>query len=557
MTAVSGSGHEWVTGRAPGAGQVVLRPALPLAGPSEQLRGLYTLSDPLLSELELNELLDEILVRVRDVLDVDTVAILLLDEEANQLVARAAKGIEEEVEQGVRIPIGRGFAGRIAADRVAIFVADVDHADILNPILREKGICSLVGVPLIVEGKLIGVMHVGSLHPRQFDETDVGVLQLASARIAPAIERAQLTAELEHERHVAMLLQRSLLPRRIVDVPGITVAARYLPARDEVGGDWYDVIELPGGVIGIAIGDVVGHGVRAAALMGQLRTALRAYAQEGHGPGRTLELVDRFVQDMEDAPMATAAYAVLDANLGIVRFATAGHLPPIVIGGGEPRVVEVPPAVPLGAFPYRTYREHEFTLAGGETIVLYTDGLVERRGTSVADGIELLCRVLSEASNPEEACLLAMDRMVPLEGSPDDVAIVALQNSVIPQELALQLPAEPYVLARVRRIIRRWLTARGADRVALDEMTIAVSDACANAIEHAYGPGRGSFELSARLEGDDVVLVVRDFGAWRASRGEHRGRGLDVMRAAMDEVEVRTDSSGTEVVLRRQIGSPR
>ncbi len=557
MAAVPGSGHEWTAAREPGAGQVVLQPAMPLSGPSEQLRRLYTLSDPLLSELELDELLNEILDRVRDVLDVDTVAILLLDEQSNQLVARAAKGIEEEVEQGVRLPMGRGFAGRIAAERVAIFIADVDHADILNPILREKGICSLLGVPLIVEGKLIGVMHVGSLRPRWFNEKDVGVLQLAASRIAPAIERAKLTAELEHERHVAMLLQRSLLPRRLVEIPGVTVAARYLPARDEVGGDWYDVIELARGLLGIAIGDVVGHGVRAAALMGQLRTAMRAYAQEGYGPGRTLELVDRFVQDMDDAPMATSAYGVLDAATGMVRFATAGHLPPIVIGGGEPRVVQVPPAVPLGAFPYRTYREHEFMLAAGETIVLYTDGLVERRGSSVADGIEQLCRILSEASNPEEACLLAMDRMVPLEGSPDDVAIVALQNSLIPEELEVRMPAEPYVVARVRRLVRRWLAERGVDQTALDEMTIAVSDACANAIEHAYGPARGSFELEARAEGNVIVLIVRDFGTWRAPRGEHRGRGLGVIRAAMDEVDIRTDAGGTEIIMRRRIGGQR
>ena len=109
-------------------------------------------------------------------------------------MARAAKGIEEEVEPGVRVPIGRGFAGRIAGERVAIFIADVDHADILNPILREKGICSLLGVPLIVEGNLIGVMHVGSLRPRTFGQNDVAVLQLAAARAAPAIERASLAA---------------------------------------------------------------------------------------------------------------------------------------------------------------------------------------------------------------------------------------------------------------------------------------------------------------------------------------------------------------------------
>ena len=134
----------------PGVGQVVLSPPGPDQLPTEQVRSLYWLSDPGLSELGLEQLLDELLVRTQDALRVDTVAILLLDDETSQLVARAAKGIEEEVEQGVRIPIGEGFAGRIAAERVAIFIADVNHADILNPILREKGIRSLLGVPLIV-----------------------------------------------------------------------------------------------------------------------------------------------------------------------------------------------------------------------------------------------------------------------------------------------------------------------------------------------------------------------------------------------------------------------
>src|SRR5207302_3388389 len=210
----------------------------PILTPSEQLRTLYQLSDTALSELGLEELLNELLDRVRDALDVDTVAILLLDRAANELVARAARGIEEEVEQGVRVPIGHGFAGRIAGERVAIFIRDVDHADILNPILREKGICSLLGVPLIVEGDLIGVLHVGSLVPRTFDERDLAVLEIAAARAAPGIERARLYSELEHEREVAVALQRSLLPGRLPDVVGVEARARYLPAPDEVGGGW-------------------------------------------------------------------------------------------------------------------------------------------------------------------------------------------------------------------------------------------------------------------------------------------------------------------------------
>jgi GAF domain-containing protein len=186
-----------------GVGQVALELDESAASATDQVRDLVRISDPALSELGFDRLLDELLVRVRDLLSVDTAAILLLDAEANELVARAARGIEEEVEAGLRIPLGRGFAGRIAKERVAIFIADVDHADIHNPILREKRICSLLGVPLIVEGDLIGVLHVGSLVPRIFDLRDLAVLELAAARAAPAIERARLLAELEREHRNA------------------------------------------------------------------------------------------------------------------------------------------------------------------------------------------------------------------------------------------------------------------------------------------------------------------------------------------------------------------
>src|SRR6202012_4092489 len=231
----------------PRAGQTVLPPVAATLAPAHQVETLARLSDPALSELGLEEFLDELLGRVREALRVDTVAILLHDPATHQLVARAAKGIEEEVERGVRIPVGQGFAGRIAAERVAIFIPDVDHADILNPILREKGIQSLLGIPLIVEGELIGVLHVGALVPRVFGERDLAVLQVAAARAAPGIERARLFSELEHEHQVAMVRQRSLLPKRLSDVIGVTTAARYLAASDEVGGDWYDVFELARG----------------------------------------------------------------------------------------------------------------------------------------------------------------------------------------------------------------------------------------------------------------------------------------------------------------------
>jgi anti-sigma regulatory factor (Ser/Thr protein kinase)/putative methionine-R-sulfoxide reductase with GAF domain len=550
------TGSQHLEARQPGHGQVVLPRAAPFLAPADQVRILSGLSDPALSELGVEELLDEVLVRVQQALRVDTVAILLYDPDADQLVARAAKGVEEEVQQGVRLPLGKGFAGRIAAERVAIAIADVDHADILNPILREKGIHSLLGLPLVVEGNLIGVLHVGSLVPRIFGERDLAVLQVAAARVAPGIERARLYSALEREHNVAMMLQRSLLPRELAGVVGVGVAARYLPARDGVGGDWYDVIELPHGLVGIAIGDVVGHGIRAAALMGQVRFALHAYALEGHPPGRTLELVDRYVQTMREHPMATAAYAVFDTETGSLRLATAGHVPPLIFGPTRDEVLELQPGAPLGAFPYGSCPEHELTLASGEMILMYTDGLVERRGEALAHGIEELLGVVRTGDTAEQACRNAMEALIPPEGLDDDAAMLVLHNLPVPVDLRLQLPADPRTLADVRRIMRRWLRERGAEGDDVNEITLAVGEACANAVEHAYSPGPAWFELEATEFDGEVTIAVRDTGRWREARGENRGRGLRIIDAAMGDVELTPTSAGTEIVMSRRLRAP-
>ena len=164
----------------------------PEASTSEHVRRLQSVTDAALAHLRLDELLAALLERTRQILEVDTCAILLLDEETNELVARAALGIEEEVDQGVRVPVGGGFAGRIAAEKRPVILDDVDHAHVLNPLLREKGIKSMLGVPLVVEGEVRGVLHVGSLHFRAFDETEVELLQLVADRAALAIEHARL-----------------------------------------------------------------------------------------------------------------------------------------------------------------------------------------------------------------------------------------------------------------------------------------------------------------------------------------------------------------------------
>jgi anti-sigma regulatory factor (Ser/Thr protein kinase) len=334
---------------------------------------------------------------------------------------------------------------------------------------------------------------------------------------------------------------------------GVSTAARYLPASDEVGGDWYDVFELPHGGLGIAIGDVVGHGVKAAALMGQLRTALHAYAIEDHGPGRTLALVDRFLDGMPGYEIATAAYAVLDPESGALRLASAGHLPPIVVGNGAARVVELTPAPPLGAFPYGRSQEHEMTLAAGETLVFYTDGLVERPKIPLTQSIRELVDVVRAASSAEEACQLAVEALVPDQGLRDDVAIVAMQHNELPEELSMRLPADPRVLAGVRRVLRRWLRNRGAGDQDTARITLSVNEACTNAIEHAYSPAPADFDLRASATDGDVTIVVSDAGRWRTARGPNRGHGLAMIDAAMDEVEINSGATGTEVVMRKRV----
>jgi anti-sigma regulatory factor (Ser/Thr protein kinase)/putative methionine-R-sulfoxide reductase with GAF domain len=541
-----------------GQGQIVLGSVgtTPTAARAAQLVHMYRLSDPMLSELGLDALLLELLDRTKEALGVDTAAILILDEADNELVARAARGLEEEVEQGVRIPVGGGFAGRIAAERVPIFIADVDHADVLNPILRAKGVRSLLGAPLIVEGRVIGVMHVGTLHPRDFTDHDAALLQLAAGRAAPAIERARLFDALDQEHRSAVALQRSLLPERLPEIAGLDVAARYLPSIDEVGGDWYDVIELPGGFVGVAIGDVAGHGVRAAALMGQLRTGLRAYALEGQAPGETLKRLDRLLQSIRGRGMATAAYARFSLETGSLRIASAGHPPPVLISAtGEASLMELTPAPPLGTLPYPTHREVAMSLGPGETILMYTDGLIERRGEPLTAGLERLRAAAGGAAAAEEICQRVIDALVPALGSPDDVAVVALRNAPMEPDMCVRLPADPQVLVQVRQMLRRWLRSKGARAEEIAAITLACGEACANAIEHAYAPGRASFELEANHSAGVVTLAIRDDGTWRRPRGEHRGRGLRMIEATVDEVDVRTTADGREILMRRRLAS--
>jgi putative methionine-R-sulfoxide reductase with GAF domain len=392
----------------------------------EQLRRIESVTDTALAQLSVEDLLAELLDRVQGLLDVDTVAVLLLDAAADQLVATAAKGIEAEVRQGVRIPLGHGFAGRVAAERRPVILRKVDHTTVTNPILWEHGIQSLLGVPLLAGGAVLGVLHVGSITPRRFNRGDVQLLRIVADRIASVIQVQYAKAE----SAAAGLLQRSLLPARLPQIPGLELAARYVPSEyGGLGGDWYDVFVLPGGAWCVAIGDVVGRGFGAAEAMGRLRTALRAHALYSGDAAEALTRLTEQVRHFEGTRMlATVQMAIIEPSLDRVQVSSAGHPPPVLaVPGHDAHTVAVPADPPIGV-TFGQRRACTFDLPPDAVLCFYTDGLVERRGISLDVTLRRLCGAI--APDPAEAvCRTIMSRLIGDEPTSDDTAVLVVRRA--------------------------------------------------------------------------------------------------------------------------------
>jgi serine phosphatase RsbU (regulator of sigma subunit)/anti-sigma regulatory factor (Ser/Thr protein kinase) len=523
-----------------------------------RLEDVQRVTEATLAYLDLDDLLTELLQRVTDILNADTAAVLLVEDDGRTLAARAAKGLEEEVERGFRLPVGRGFAGRVAATRQPVVIPDLDNSPVtvVNPLMREKRVRSLLGVPLIVEGKVIGVLHVGTLTARDFSEGDVQLLQLVADRVALSIERSRLAVQ----GQIAQTLQRSLLPHSLPSLPGLSTAAWYLPAAEEtaVGGDWYDVIQLGHRRLGLTIGDVAGHGMAAATYMGQLRSAVRAYALDVESPAELLSKVARFA-DQERSRMATVIYATLNLDTWVVDFARAGHPYPLLLrADGSTTFLTDASGPPIGSGAVGDYDQQRITLGPAETLLFYTDGLIERRGRTLAEGEATLAEAATAAPDePELLCRTVIDRLTEGIEIPDDIAVLAVRAVGLHDTLEVEVPAEAEQLATVRHLIRRWVTAKGGTDDDCAAFAIAVTEACANSVEHAYGPGDEIIDLRADLNDGEATVTVRDRGGWREPRGGNRGRGIPVMQEFMDDVAIETDDQGTTVELRRRIGDER
>ncbi len=389
-----------------------------------QLANFRAVTDSELGRLNVEDLLVELLERVRGIVDADTAAVLLLDKDSGDLVARAACGIEEEVRQGVRVPVGVGFAGRIARSKEPVVLDRVDSTTVANPILWEKGIRAMLGVPLLVGEEVMGVLHVGRLEDRPFKGPDTELLQVVAERVAGAVQARQLAVE----RAASVLLERSLLPGRLPACPGLEFATRYLTPEEPVGGDWYDVFTVPSGDIWVVTGDVAGHGLHAAVVMGRVRSALRSYALLSCDPAEVLELTSRKVQHFEKETMVTAICATSSFPYHEFLVATAGHPPPLVMPvDGPGNFASLPIGPPLGVHTEIGRSSIVMPMPEGAVMVLYTDGLIERRGQSLDDGMERLAS--TPTANTADAVCRQLIRVMFADGAEDDVAIVAIRRT--------------------------------------------------------------------------------------------------------------------------------
>jgi serine phosphatase RsbU (regulator of sigma subunit)/anti-sigma regulatory factor (Ser/Thr protein kinase) len=523
---------------------------------TKRVRDLQWITDAALPHVGLQDLLDQLLNRVVHVFGADQGAILLRGE-GPRLELHASRGVPSKLRRDHYRSVAGRLAGRLASSRQPVTFERSQTTAALQSLLASADMESVLGLPLILDRQLLGVLYVGTRVSRPFSEDDAALLQLVGDRVALAVDRARL---FEQERHIAETLQRSLLPEQLPQIPGMDVAVRYLPAGAgmEVGGDWFDMLELGDGRVALAMGDVVGRGVRAAALMGKLRTSLEAYAFDGRSPEQVVERLHSLMERQHRSEMATLLYVVIEPDRASAELACAGHMPLLIRGAsGEARFPAGDVSPPLGALPFVRFQASRVDLEPGSSLLLFTDGLVEVRGTSIELRLEELRRIVETGpSAPEALCDVLLERMLGHEEPQDDVALLVLSVSPLPaQGFTLDLPAEPEALSSVRQSLERWLSEAGTSRRDAHAIKVACGEACANAIEHAYRPGDAAFRIEASRVDTEVLIVVRDFGGWREPRGTDRGRGLPLMEALMDFVQVDPSSEGTTVHLRRRLAA--
>lgn len=525
---------------------------MPGARVDDRLSSLLAVTDVRLTRLDVDDLLVEVLERLRSILHTDTAAVLMRPPGADHLVARAACGLEEEVRQGVQIPIGTGFAGWIAARRKPVVLDRVDPTTVANPILWEKGIRHMAGVPLLAGGELIGVVHVGRTEDRGFNQHDVELLELAAERVASAIQARRLAVE----SAAGAVLERELLPTRLPSLPGIEFAARYAPAEDRsIGGDWYDAFLVPSGELWLVIGDVAGHGLKSAVMVSRVKTALRSFSLLGVDPGEVLALTNSTLMHFETNTMVTVLCAVAGPPFETFRIWSAGHPPPLRASSAGSALVDVRPGPPLGASPDAVYPPTAVDLARGETLLLYTDGLIERSGEPLDVGFERLRAAVTESA-PEAICRDVMLGLIGNASTHDDVALLAVHRRAGEGDVAsggtgrdetyvdvLQLEPDSGSIAQARDFAER---AAGDVRPDTQRsLRLLVSELATNCVQHA----KTRFTITVFKSADELRVECADTAGGTVARLDPTpsatgGRGVYFVARFADEWGVRIADPG-------------
>ena len=513
-----------------------------------RLESLQRVSEAALASVQLDELLPGLVAEIRTAFDCDVVAVLLDDRERGRLVVRSATGVEQSSDEPLEVGYGSGLAALLEGAARTTLVEDVAAAELGWPALGDRA-RTLLAAPLAAAGELVGGIVVG--RGSAFTAEDRLLLGLAADRIALAVRHAR---EHERERDVAITLQRSMLPRGLPSADGVDLAARYVPARErlEVGGDSYDALPLRDGRLALVIGDVAGKGLEAAAVMGQLRNALRAFLIEGRGPADALAHLDALMLHIRLDQMATAAVAIVDPVTGSLVYSLAGHPPPLLAVDGE-RPSSWRRAARPGRRPARLERRRRpwtrrapsrscstrtVSSSGASSPSTWCSSSCSRRWAARRRGPNgpaerLLAAALGDWSPEDDVALLALRHGAPdgcgwsspPRGRSSRRPVASCAAGCRPRPGRAHPRRRP---AGGRRGVRRRRGAR-------------------------LRRGVGTVELVAAVDGDAVDLVVTDHGHWREPRPSTRGRGLGIMRRLVDEVDVETGADGTRVHLRRAL----
>lgn len=397
----------------------------------------------------------------------------------------------------------------------------------LRPLISGR---SLLIVPLIARETVLGFMVLLRKPDRPpFDEMDTTTAEELAARAALCIDNARLY---RREVHTASTLQRSMLPQKVPDLPGIEIAHRYLPGSKaaEIGGDWFDVIPLPGSRVALVVGDVMGHGLHSAAVMGQLRTALQTLATLDLSPAQVLRNLDDLAERLGDSHLATCVYAVYDPVGRRCAIANAGHIPPIFVHpNGQSEILDLPSGAPIGIgdIPFESV---EFEIADGSVLVLCTDGLVEVRGQDIGVGLAALCEHLAKPTRSLEETCETVIRALPTEDRQDDIALLMACFRGISRDnvVSWALDLHPCEARRARALVRRTLKGWGLQAL-LDVTELLVSEVVTNALQHSSQPIRlrllkADTLLCEVADADDTLPILR-----HSAETDEYGRGLHLV----------------------------